>query len=541
MKNSNLRLIDLHWFLLAAAIGVGALGCYNLHSAAAHHNANLYMLQAAWFGLGFVGIALTLTMDYRITESMSYFIYTVVCSMLLAVLILGKTAMGARRWLIVGPLTFQPSEIAKIATIFCMARYFSYRIEPDGYSIKGLIRPWNPTRPLVLLAGIALSWQKPWLADPVGELARGIHRKLGGISPVIEDLLWFRALLLGLLFLGALLVSIGIVRFERTQALLHPWPQGRRRRLLVLNGLLFSSLAVALVSMWHAEVLADPFGVLIQTLNHAAMPGGACEELHAGVALRALVVVLGLCYLVGALSHMRYENVAPIDLLIAPLDLLVVPALLVLVEPDLGTAGIIFLIGMTMILVVGVKIRSLILMAILGAMVSGIAWFGVLKDYQKRRILTFIDPEQDIKGAGWNAVQSLIAVGSGRWFGKGHMEGTQTQLSFLPEQHTDFAFSVWAEEQGFLGCALLLLLYFILLSLAFAVAMDARDTYGVLLATGVAALILWQAVINIGMVIGVLPVVGITLPLFSYGGSSVMTVMLCIGLLLNIHWRRRSH
>jgi rod shape determining protein RodA len=170
-----------------------------------------------------------------------------------------------------------------------------------------------------------------------------------------------------------------------------------------------------------------------------------------------------------------------------------------------------------------------------------VGWFGILKDYQKRRILTFIDPEHDLKGAGWNAVQSMIAVGSGKWTGKGHLEGTQTQLSFLPEQHTDFAFSVWAEEQGFMGCMLLLGLYLLLLVLALAIAAEAREAYGSLLATGVAAMILWQAVINIGMVIGVFPVVGMTLPLFSYGGSSLLTVMFGVGMLLNIHLRRRAH
>jgi len=124
--------------------------------------------------------------------------------------------------------------------------------------------------------------------------------------------------------------------------------------------------------------------------------------------------------------------------------------------------------------------------------------------------------------------------------GKGHKEGTQTQLSFLPEQHTDFAFSVWAEEQGFVGCALLLALYLVMLLMAFAIAADARETYGALLATGVAALLMWQSLINVGMVIGVAPVVGMTLPLFSYGGSSIITTLLGLGLLLNVHWRRRS-
>jgi rod shape determining protein RodA len=135
----------------------------------------------------------------------------------------------------------------------------------------------------------------------------------------------------------------------------------------------------------------------------------------------------------------------------------------------------------------------------------------------------------------------MIAVGSGRWLGKGHRGGTQTQLSFLPEQHTDFAFSVWAEEQGFIGATLLVFLYLCLGSFTLAIAADARDKYGTLLATGVAALIFWQAIINIGMVIGALPVVGITLPLFSYGGSSVLTIMMAIGLALSVHLRRKVY
>ena len=121
------------------------------------------------------------------------------------------------------------------------------------------------------------------------------------------------------------------------------------------------------------------------------------------------------------------------------------------------------------------------------------------------------------------------------------MEGTQSQLSFLPEQHTDFAFSVWGEEQGFIGCLVLLLLYVVLLVIAWAIAADARDSYGALVVAGVAGMILWQAMINIGMVIGVVPVVGVTLPLFSYGGSSLLTVLLGCGLILSVHLYRRAH
>src|SRR5690606_26677026 len=142
---------------------------------------------------------------------------------------------------------------------------------------------------------------------------------------------------------------------------------------------------------------------------------------------------------------------------------------------------------------------------------------------QKKRVLTFLDPEHDTLGAGYHASQSLIAVGSGQGFGKGWGQGTQTQLSFLPEQHTDFIFSVWGEEQGFIGALVLIGLYLLLLLLSIGVAANAREKFGTYVCVGVAGMIFWHVFINIGMVTGLLPVVGVTLPLLSYGGSSVLT------------------
>lgn len=530
---------QLHWPLVAVVVAIAALGCYNLHSAAAHNEPRLYLTQATWFGLGGACIAFCLLFDYRLTETVAYALYGSVVTMLFAVLALGKSAMGARRWLRLGPLTFQPSEIAKLAVIFCLARYFSQRVEAGGYSIRALARPLNLTRPLSVLLGLALFWRAPALVDPVGELSRYVHRKLAGAPAPLEDLLWFRVACLCAIAVATVLAAVWVVRAERAGALLDPWPPGRRRRLCVLVGLLAATLVACVVTAWQAPVMQDPFGTALAALD-AAATDGAHAELHPTPYARGLLLALALGYAAAALVHFRRQGPALAEAFVAPFDLLLVPALLVLVQPDLGTAGIIFSIGMTMVLIVGVQARSLVSMGLWGAVVAGAAWFGVLKDYQKRRILTFIDPEQDVRGAGWNAVQSLIAVGSGRWFGKGHKGGTQTQLSFLPEQHTDFAFSVWAEEQGFVGCALLLLLYLLLVGFAFGIARRARDAYGALLATGLTALILWQAVINVGMVIGVLPVVGITLPLFSYGGSSVLTVAVAVGLLLNVHARRRS-
>ena len=221
-----------------------------------------------------------------------------------------------------------------------------------------------------------------------------------------------------------------------------------------------------------------------------------------------------------------------------PFLLILVPVMLVMKQPDLGTALVTFFISMTMVMFAKVKWRDLIILFASGAAMSVLAWNKFLKDYQKQRVLTFLNPQEFAKGAGYHAIQSVIAVGSGQWSGKGWGEGTQNQLSFLPEQHTDFIFSVWSEEHGFLGGVLLIGLYAFLVLASLDVAANARDKFGSFLALGIAALFFWHAFINMGMVSGVLPVVGVPLPLFSYGGSSVLADMLGIGILLNVSLRR---
>ena len=221
-----------------------------------------------------------------------------------------------------------------------------------------------------------------------------------------------------------------------------------------------------------------------------------------------------------------------------PFFLVIVPVALVLKQPDLGTALVTFAIAMTMIMFAKVKWRDLILMFAAGVGGSVLAWHRFLKPYQKQRVLTFLNPEAYAKGAGYHAIQSVIAVGSGQWGGKGWGEGTQNQLAFLPEQHTDFIFSVWAEEHGFMGGVLLIALYTFLVLAALDVAANARDKFGSFLSLGIAALFFWHAFINIGMVTGVMPVVGVPLPLFSYGGTSMVADMLGIGILLNVSLRR---
>jgi rod shape determining protein RodA len=223
--------------------------------------------------------------------------------------------------------------------------------------------------------------------------------------------------------------------------------------------------------------------------------------------------------------------------LAVPFLIISLPAGLTLKQPDLGTALVILAVGATQILFARVKWKTLALLGSV-AVVGAVLVYPHLKPYQRKRVESFLDPQKDALGAGYHATQSIIAVGSGQGLGKGWGQGTQTYLSFLPEQHTDFIFSVWAEERGFLGCLLLLALYFILVASAIDVASNARDRFGFFLATGLAGMLFWQVVINIGMVIGVLPVVGVTLPLMSYGGSSVLAIYMALGLLASLGMRR---
>jgi rod shape determining protein RodA len=223
--------------------------------------------------------------------------------------------------------------------------------------------------------------------------------------------------------------------------------------------------------------------------------------------------------------------------LFVPLLLGGIPAAAILVQPDLGTAGMIGFVLVTMLVFGGVQLRWLALLGTPGVLLAPVLW-GHLREYQQRRILIFLDPGMDPLGAGYHVNQSKIAVGSGGLWGKGFMQGTQNHLNFLPEQHTDFIFSVFAEEWGFIGTMTLMMLYLALIARGLMIAQRAGDRFGVLAASGITAIVFWQAVINVGMTTGLLPVVGITLPFFSYGGSSLLCLLLGVGLVMNVSMRR---
>lgn len=356
-------LTHFDWVLLLTVTLLAGIGIVNLYSATSGWNflaTPIYLKQLVWFFGGLMMVLLISCFDYRHLEHFSIHSYMVTIGLLVIVLLLGKTTMGATRWIDLGPLNLQPSEVIKIVMIMLLARIFGRTAHPLGYSLPEL---WQPTL------------------------------------------------------------------------------------------------------------------------------------------------------------------------------LLALPLLLILKQPDLGTAMMLLFIALSMLLFAGLRRSALLGLLAIGTSAAVAGWF-LLHEYQKARIKTFLNPEADPLGAGYHIIQSKIAVGSGGFLGKGYLSGTQSQLSFLPERHTDFAFSVFAEEWGFAGCSLLLLLYLFLIIWGIYISRRAADRFGMFLAMGVTAMIFWHIVVNLGMVIGLLPVVGVPLPLFSYGGTSMVTTMVGIGLLLSVSMRR---
>ena len=247
-----------------------------------------------------------------------------------------------------------------------------------------------------------------------------------------------------------------------------------------------------------------------------------------------LIMIIALAAMMEKRGRVRtLSDLAPIAVYVG------VPFLLVLKQPDLGTSLVFLAIFLGMVFVAGIRLRILFTIFGLGLAVLPVLWH-FLKDYQKMRILVFMDPNVDPLGAGYHIIQSKIAIGSGLLFGKGLFGGTQSQLNFLPENHTDFIFSVVGEELGFVGCAVLLLLYLIVLWRGIRIAQDASDTFGRLLAVGITSMIAFHVLVNVGMTMGIMPVTGIPLPLMSYGVSSLTTNIMAIAILLNIQLRRQK-
>ncbi len=326
------------------------------------------------------------------------------------------------------------------------------------------------------------------------------------------------------------------------------WLTGFCRRQLIWVGI--ASGLGAILFIFHYNIfyqLAYPlYGIGIILLIAVEVAGsthmGATRWLSLGsinVQPSEFAKITVILALARYLSDRRLPPPYNLKELIPPAIIIALPTILILKQPDLGTAMLIILISGVIIFVAGITRGTLVTIGITAVSTAIIGW-QFLHDYQRQRILTFLDPEKDPLGSGYHIAQSKIAIGAGKLFGKGFLKGTQNSLHFLPEQHTDFIFAAYAEQWGFLGVLILLALYFTFLLRAIHIATEARDSFGSYLATGIAAIFFWQVTINIGMVSGLMPVVGIPLPLFSYGGTSMLTSMILISILLNIHYRRKA-
>ncbi|PIE44090.1 MAG: rod shape-determining protein RodA [Gammaproteobacteria bacterium] len=219
--------------------------------------------------------------------------------------------------------------------------------------------------------------------------------------------------------------------------------------------------------------------------------------------------------------------------------LVLIPVALIARQPDLGTSVLILASGIFVLFFSGIGWRYILGFFAIVMAVAPLLWFGFMREYQKQRVLTFLDPERDPLGAGWNSIQSKTAIGSGGVYGKGWLQGTQSQLDFLPESHTDFIIAVLAEEFGFVGVMFLLLLYLLIIVRGMVIAYSAQDSFGRLLASSLILTFFVYVFVNIGMVSGILPVVGVPLPLVSYGGTSIVTLMAAFGVLMSISTHRK--
>ena len=315
---------------------------------------------------------------------------------------------------------------------------------------------------------------------------------------------------------------------------------------LVWIGLGFGIMAC--VSGFHYKHL-DKWAPVIYTISLVLLICVHFFGRHAGGSTRWLVLgplnlqpsepvkIAVIIILARYFAHNAQKTGLTFRELLTPMVLVSIPFFLVATQPDLGTAGTILLIAAAMTVFTKVERKTFIVLSMVVVLAIPAGW-KILEPYQKERLHTLLSPESDPLGAGYHIRQSKIAVGSGQVFGKGYLEGTQKKLSFLPEQHTDFIFSVLAEEWGFAGSVLVLFMFLLLIAFAVNIASGCRDAFGTILCVGIAAMIFLQVFVNMAMVMGLMPVVGMPLPLVSYGGSSIFTIFLGIGLLMNVSIRR---
>jgi rod shape determining protein RodA len=344
--------------------------------------------------------------------------------------------------------------------------------------------------------------------------------------------------------LVAFLLAVGLVNlYSSTYA-----PGGlsdEMRRQLISLGLGVAVLVVLVVIDYrHFERLALPAylvttGVLAALLVLAPVTRGSQSWLLEGRLQPAELVRLSMILMLARYFHRNPPGeVRRLRDLVRPLAIVALPVGIILLQRDMGVALLTLMVGCTYLGLTRIRARVWAGIAVLGVAALVSAWFFVLEPYQRSRILDVVDPGRDPLASGYQVNQSRIAIGSGGLWGKGWLEGTQTQLSFLPTRHTDFAFSVVAEEWGFVGAIVVLSVYLLMLVWGLVIARNSKDGFGAMLAVGVVGAFFWPAVLNVGMDLGLAPVIGVPLPFVSYGGSALVSTLAAVGLLMNVSLRR---
>ena len=361
---------------------------------------------------------------------------------------------------------------------------------------------------------------------------------LGIDRRVIQNFDWA---LLGII---VLLASMGLVNLYSATHVAGEMSDEVRRQLLALALGGTGALVAAVVDYRNHERLAFPIymfslGLLALTLFIAPVTRGSQSWLFGGRVQPAELAKLGLVLALARYFHRNPPGeITRLRDLLWPVAIIAGPVGLIVLQRDMGVALLTLLVGSTYLILARIPVRAWLGVGALAVAALAALWTFALADYQKERVLTVVDPGRDPLASGYQATQSRIAIGSGGLLGTGYMEGTQTQLRFLPTQHTDFAFSVVAEEWGFVGSTVVLLVYLALLFWGLMVARSSKDAFGGLIAVGVVGCMFWPAALNVAMVLGLAPVIGVPLPLFSYGGSSLVVTLVLLGLLLNVSMRR---
>ena len=364
-------------------------------------------------------------------------------------------------------------------------------------------------------------------------LGHGLARRQPALPEKLRILSW------SLVFLILLAAACGIaVLYSAADGSMQPWAAAQSLRFAIALALMIGTALVG-VRYWY-RLAYWAYGVALALVVAVDLRGfvgmGARRWIDLGIIqlqpseLMNVAVVLALARWFHSRSG---EDVKRVRFLIPPALMVLLPAAVVLKQPDLGTALMLLLTGVALFFTAGVRLRVFVSMALAAAAAIPTGWH-FLRGYQKNRIYTFLDPESDPLGAGYHILQSKIALGSGGLFGKGFLHGTQSHLSFLLEKQTDFVFTTLAEEFGFVGGLLLLSLYALIIGYAFAIALTCGNQFGRLLGLGIVTNFSLYVFINIAMVTGLIPVVGVPLPLISYGGTAMLAVMFGFGLLLNV-------